>query len=224
MDFTRSASGIPQGTRPAGQETNVSAGTKHSANNSGGFHSLGSWGKIGALALLFGCTLLVVALAFLIAFSGRNESKLIDSSRYQAVFLNNNSTSGQSVYFGHITKLNSQYLVLQDIYYLSTPSSSSSSSSNSYSLTKLGCQQLHDPFDQMVINQSDVAFWENLHNGGKVVSAINQFQKSNPNGPNCNQTSTSVGTSSTTTQNTSGSPAPSSSTTSPSTSTTTKKP
>jgi hypothetical protein len=80
---------------------------------------------------------------------------------------------------------------MTNIYYLTqNSSSSSSSSSNNYSLVKLGCQQIHDPLDAMVINRSQVTFWENLNANGKVVSSIKQFQQQNPNGPNCSQVST----------------------------------
>lgn len=136
---------------------------------------------------------LLIAIGWLI-FSGSastasGEAKLVKSNKYQAVFLNGGATSGAvayTTYFGHITKLNGGYVVLNDVYYLTTASSSNSSQSSSPQLTKLGCQQLHSPDDQMVINRSQVAFWENLQNSGKVVQAIQQFQKQNPNGPNCN--------------------------------------
>jgi hypothetical protein len=58
-------------------------------------------------------------------------------------------------------------------------------------LTKLGCQQLHSPEDEMVINRTQIAFWENIKDDGKVVQAIKEFKKQNPNGPNCSQQSSS---------------------------------
>lgn len=119
-----------------------------------------------------------------------SESKKIDKSKYQAVFLNGGSTSGSvayTTYFGHITKLNDKYFVLNNVYYLTTQQTSGSETANPQ-LTKLGCQQLHSPYDEMVINRNQVAFWENLQDNGKVVTAIKQFQQQNPNGPNCSQT------------------------------------
>ncbi|HXY17901.1 MAG TPA: hypothetical protein VEH48_00580, partial [Candidatus Nitrosopolaris sp.] len=83
-----------------------------------------------------------------------SESKLVDKSKYQAVFLNGGVTSGSvaySTYFGHVTKLNDNYLVLDNVYYL-TDQSTTSGSSNPQ-LVKLGCQQLHSPYDEMVINR-----------------------------------------------------------------------
>jgi len=130
---------------------------------------------------------------------GYSEANQVDTAKYQAVFLNGGSTSGSvayTTYFGHITKLTNQYVILKNVYYLTTTSSTNGSTSNPQ-LTKLGCQQLHSPTDQMVINRSQVAFWENLQDSGKVVTAIKQFVQQNPNGPNCSQTSSSTGSSST---------------------------
>jgi hypothetical protein len=57
----------------------------------------------------------------------------------------------------------------------------------------------------MVINRSQVAFWENLQDSGKVVEAIHTFQQQNPKGPNCsaatNSTSTPTNTQTTTPTN-----------------------
>jgi hypothetical protein len=43
----------------------------------------------------------------------------------------------------------------------------------------------------MIINRSQIAFWENIKDNGKVVQAIKQFKQQNPNGPNCSQQSSS---------------------------------
>lgn len=156
------------------------------------------WLRVLSVVLLVGIAVLLIGIT--LAFtrgSNDNESKFINTSDYQAVFLNN----GQ-VYFGNIQDLNDNYVRMTNIYYLTqNSSSSSSSSSNNYSLVKLGCQQIHDPLDEMVINRSQVTFWENLNSNGKVVSSIKQFIQQNPNGPNCsevsNQTQASSGSSAT---------------------------
>lgn len=146
------------------------------------------WLKILTVVLLIGIVGLLVGIIFSFTSSKQdNESSFIDTSKYQAVFLNN----GQ-VYFGNIKELNNNYVRMTNIYYLtqgSTSGSSSSSSSSNYSLVKLGCQQIHDPLDEMVINRDQVTFWENLNPSGKVVSSIKQFQQQNPNGPDCSQVS-----------------------------------
>jgi hypothetical protein len=144
----------------------------------------------------------LVALVLLLAIgwlmfsnnSTKGESDQINTTKYQAVFLNGGATSGSvayTTYFGHVTKLNNSYLILKDVYYLTTANSTDQTQANPQ-LTKLGCQQLHSPQDEMVINRSQVAFWENLQDNGKVVQAINQFKQQNPNGPNCSSTSNST--------------------------------
>ena len=150
---------------------------------------------------------LLVAIGWLI-FSNNNtssgESNQVDTTKYQAVFLNGGATSGSvayTTYFGHITKLNSSYFILKDVYYLTTSSSTDQTQANPQ-LTKLGCQQLHSPYDEMVINRNQVAFWENLQDSGKVVQAIKQFQQQNPNGPNCSANNSSSTNSTTNTQTT----------------------
>jgi hypothetical protein len=151
---------------------------------------------------------LLAAVALYLGFSGTpttSESKQIDTSKYQAVFLNGGATSGSvayTTYFGHVTKLNGSYLVLKDVYYLTTANSTDQSQAANPQLTKLGCQQLHSPYDEMVVNRSQVAFWENLQDSGKVVQAIKQFKQQNPNGPNCSANTSSSTNSTTNTQTT----------------------
>src|SRR6185295_13668983 len=97
--------------------------------------------------------------------------------------------------------LTDKYMILKNVYYLTTDQTSANGATNPQ-LTKLGCQQLHSPTDTMVINRSQVAFWENLQDSGKVVQAIKQFITQNPNGPNCSASST--GTTSDTSSQSSG--------------------
>jgi hypothetical protein len=147
--------------------------------------------RLELFVVLVGSALLLAAVALYLGFSGTpttSESKQVDTTKYQAVFLNGGATSGSvayTTYFGHITKLNGSYLVLKDVYYLTTANSTDTSQAANPQLTKLGCQQLHSPYDEMVVNRNQVAFWENLQDSGKVVTAINQFKKQNPTGPNC---------------------------------------
>lgn len=170
--------------------------------------------RIEIFVVIVGCALLLAAVSLFLALSGglNNEEKLVNTNKYQAVFLNGGSTSGAvtySTYFGHVSSLNSRYMVLDNVYYLTTDQTTQTSGqSASPQLIKLGCQQLHSPYDRMVINRSQVAFWENLQDNGKVAKAIVQYVKQNPNGPNCSQQSTS----SPSTSNSQSTTAPSSST------------
>lgn len=163
------------------------------------------WGprtiRIELFIVIVGSALLLAAVALYLALSGpaATEAKQIDDSKYQAVFLNGGATSGSvayTTYFGKLTTLNDKYFILKDVYYLTTDQTTNANQSITPQLTKLGCQQLHSPYDEMVINRSQVAFWENLQDSGQVVTKIKEYKQQNPNGPNCSQTQ-----SSTTTQN-----------------------
>jgi len=159
--------------------------------------------RLELFILIVGSALLLGALSLYLGFSNtstNSEFDRVDNSKYQAVFLNGGATSGSvlySTYFGHITKMTGNYIVLRDIYYLTTDQTTENKQS-SPQLTKLGCQQLHSPFDEMVINRTQVAFWENLKGDGKVAQAISEYVKQNPNGPDCtnqtNQTQSTGGT------------------------------
>jgi len=151
--------------------------------------------RIEVFILTLGCAIILALVAIYAGFGNyKGESNQVNTTKYQAVFLNGGATSGSvayTTYFGHITKLTSNYLILQNVYYLTTDSTSTGTSSNPQ-LTKLGCQQLHSPYDEMVINRNQVAFWENLQDNGKVVTAIKQFVQQNPNGPNCSSTTSTT--------------------------------
>lgn len=146
------------------------------------------WVRIVFVILLFSATVLLLSIAALF-YSGRtHEGELVDNAKKQAVFL----TNGQ-VYFGQIKDINSQYVDLQDIYYLNSQSNSSDNNSapTSFSLVKLGCE-LHGPTDRMVINREQVSFWENLSTSGKVAKAIDQWKSENPGEQKCNDTTNST--------------------------------
>jgi len=153
-------------------------------------------GKLSRIGLVIGVAvvslllLTVIVLAIFGADSAK-ESKYVDESKLQAVFLN----TGQ-VYFGNIKSINSKNLVLTNIYYLQTSGSSttaSTSANNNVTLVKLGCE-LHEPYDQMIINRDQVTFWENLQDNGKVATAVTTFKKQNPDGQKCADQSSSSST------------------------------
>lgn len=184
---------MSRGNRSAGP-----AGAAHSTHPSPAPHRRnrgGGWLARLARAELFvvivGSALLLVLISLLVGSGGvlNSEAKRIDSAKFQAVFLNGGVTSGSvtySTYFGHVTAMNDKYVVLEDVYYLTDAQTQANQPANPQ-LTKLGCQQLHSPQDEMVINRDQVAFWENLEDRGRVVQAIKQFEQQNPNGPNCDQ-------------------------------------
>lgn len=146
--------------------------------------------RIELFIVIVGSALLLAAASLYMALNGglNQEAKRIDKDRFQAVFLNGGVTSGSvsySTYFGKIKAVNDKYLVLGNVYYLTDQQGENNQTTPQ--LTKLGCQQLHSPYDEMVINRTQVAFWENLKDDGKVVTAIKDYQKQNPKGPNCDQ-------------------------------------
>lgn len=167
------------------------------------------WLRFANVILLFSVTILALAIAVLLRSSNPNEGQYVLDDKYQAVFLNN----GQ-VYFGKVTSSTSRYYNLQNVFYLSSSSSSSdatkdatSTASNNFTLVKLGCE-LHGPYDQMIINRDQVTFWENLKDSSTVVKTIKEWVKQNPNGQQCSTTTGSSSQSSntgSTTQNATGS-------------------
>lgn len=181
--------------------------------------------RVASVGLLFCITILILALVGFIAFGVGGptvEKKFVAKDRMQAVFLN-----GGQVYFGRIGNVTEKFMTVSDIYYLRVnqavqPDGSAQQNSNQgISLVKLGCE-LHGPDDSMVINQTQIIFWENLKTDGQVAKAVEQYKKDNPKGQKCDQPAANNG-STTPTANTPTSTTPT--TTTPTTTTPTiKKP
>lgn len=184
MDFSN-RNVQPQAAAPGAQNT-AAGGT--SKKNKG---DKGKGARI--VKALLGLAVLVLVVGVVVAAltgNAKPEKKYVDSTKLQAVFLN----TGQ-VYFGNIKSLNDKYLVLANIYYLQTANNgSNNNTASSVTLVKLGCE-LHEPYDQMIINRASVTFWENLQDNGQVAKAVSTFEKQNPNGQKCaEQTSSSSST------------------------------
>jgi hypothetical protein len=104
----------------------------------------------------------------------------IDTSKYQAVFF----TNGQ-VYFGKLERLNGGYFKLNDIFYLQAqatqkttsenPQATTNQSASDVQLIKLG-SEIHGPDDEMIMNQDQVLFFENLKKDGKVTDSITKYK------------------------------------------------
>jgi uncharacterized protein HemX len=117
-------------------------------------------------------------------WTSQQHTGVIDTSKYQAVFF----TNGQ-VYFGKLEKLDDNNMKLTHVFYLQTPNSSTNGSSQNpqdankssqLQLTKLGTE-IHSPEDEMVISKSQVLFFENLKDDGKVVQGIGTYYKEQQN-------------------------------------------
>lgn len=133
--------------------------------------------------LVVGISVLVGLVLLWLVYTKINgsESQEINGNQYQAVFLTNNQ-----VYFGKISDLNKEYLVLTDVFYIETPSqtqASTATTNQNYTLRKLGTSELHSPEDKMIINRDQVTFWENLKESSQVVTKIKEY-KSNPDAAN----------------------------------------
>lgn len=105
-------------------------------------------------------------------------------SGYQAVFL----TNGQ-VYFGKLSDISATYATLTDIYYLQVTQPPLQGSQNQdstqpqpqqqLSLVKLG-EELHGPVDEMKINRTQILFFEDIKEDGRVMQAIREYQANPP--------------------------------------------
>jgi len=154
------------------------------------------FGRITNASLFGAVAVLLIALVAFLGMGGNTskEAKFVDSGKLQAVFLQ----TGQ-VYFGKLKITDGSY-VLSNIYYLQTSSTGTgNTASSNVSLVKLGCE-LHEPYDQMVVNHSQITFWENLQDNGQVAKAVATFVKNNPNGQKCTDQSTGASTTGNTVQ------------------------
>lgn len=167
------------------QAERVNAGRDEGGSSRGGRQrkklplGLNKWLMIGVIVLV-----LIGALIGTWQWASASQNDTIDTSKYQAVFF----TNGQ-VYFGKLQMLNDNYMKLTNVFYLQTPNSSTNGSSQNpqdanktsqLQLTKLGTE-IHSPEDEMVINRSQVLFFENLKDNGKVVQGIGTYYKDQQN-------------------------------------------
>lgn len=137
----------------------------------------------GMLSKVLAVLLIVLSLAAIGWFTTKALGSLtadsaVKSKEYQAVFL----TNGQ-VYFGKVSRVDSSYVKLTDIYYLQVqqtvqPKDAAAAANNQQvSLAKLG-GELHGPEDVMFVSRQQVLFWENLKTDGKVAKAISDYKAS----------------------------------------------
>jgi len=172
----------PGQTQPASQPVTHTAVPAHTKKDKKSFLSL----RLASVGLLFGITVLLLALAGFVALDKPvSQGQFVSKDRMQAVFLN-----GGQVYFGKIGTMNDKFMSVSDIYYLrvnqTVQPNGEAANNQDVSLVKLGCE-LHGPDDSMVINQDQVIFWENLKTDGQVAKAVADYKKQNPNGQKCDQ-------------------------------------
>jgi hypothetical protein len=198
MDFSN---GTPQHAPGASSDvprTNPAVQKRGSPSNNANKKDM--WSRVGVVSAILAVVILLIGVIALVYSNNKTvkdtESSYIKTTKLQAVFLN----TGQ-VYFGNISDLNNNYLVLNNIFYLQTNSSGTSttttSSNTNVTLVKLGCE-LHMPYDQMVINRAQVTFWENLQSNGQVAKAVASYDSAHKSGTQTctDQSSSSSSTSS----------------------------
>lgn len=191
-----------RGNRPA-QSATVSGGAAQAAPvERAGSKDKGKGMRIASVGVIFlAAVLLLAIIAAFIVGGGKgvtSQSKFVDNKQMQAVFLN-----GGQVYFGNIKTINTEYMSIENIYYLrvnqQVQPNGTASTGQDISLVKLGCE-LHGPQDKMVVNQSQVIFWENLKADGQVAKAVEKYKADNPNGQKCDTTTSNSGSNTTTDQ------------------------
>ena len=133
--------------------------------------------------------LVILVVAALFFYKNYSESSYIDTSTYQSVDVRVSASTGDQVYFGKIKSLNSNYLILNDVFYLQ-----SGTTSNQFNLNSLTCT-LSDPQNQIIINRSQVVLWENLALKSKVVIDIAKWHTDNIQ---CSKPSTTASSTTTT--------------------------
>lgn len=165
---TRSASGSP-----IGQTVQVSKSKPPSED--------GSWLK-GLITLIIVLVIIGGGIYFIVGYTGIGSGLLpfasTFESEWQAVFLSN----GQ-VYFGKVAKIDSDFLFLEDIYYLQVitlqdtigqPPDVQTQPEQRLTLIKLG-NEIHGPEDSMMINRDQIIIIEELKADSRVVQAINDY-------------------------------------------------
>ncbi|MBV8906132.1 MAG: hypothetical protein JOZ22_21040 [Acidobacteriia bacterium] len=114
-----------------------------------------------------------VGLAVLAAGCQRQQASVsaaaIDSSKYYAVLLNNNS-----VYFGKLEGLGSEFPVLHDVYYVQSNVNQETKQVNNL-LVKRG-KEWHGP-DRMILSEKSIVFVEPVGPTSKVAQLITESKK-----------------------------------------------
>lgn len=156
-----------------------------------------------SLNRLLGVTYILVAL--IIVLSGLKfwllslrYNALFDTTTYQAVTLTNGQT-----FFGHLMRYGINTYVLTDVYYLqrnqndSTAETTAASEADANETTDVPADQnttneektdtglslqaivddLHQPYNYMVLNRSQIIFWQSLNQSSPILETIAKSKK-----------------------------------------------
>lgn len=94
-----------------------------------------------------------------------------DQNQRYAVFLSNDQ-----VYFGFLKKDDDRYIVLEDIYYLKSNTSTQPDGTGKLSLIKWG-DEIHGPENQMSIVRDQVLYMTKMKTDSRINDAIKKFQQ-----------------------------------------------
>ncbi|NUM25693.1 MAG: hypothetical protein HUU49_03680 [Candidatus Buchananbacteria bacterium] len=171
----------PKVSKPADMASSRPVGLVASPKTGGG-----SWFK-GFITLIIVLVIIGGGVYLIASYTGVGTGLIPGTSYFQntwqAVFL----TNGQ-VYFGKVSKIGSDSVVLHDIYYLQVVTQPLQRSQDEpapteeeqqqgqqrLTLIKLG-NELHGPRDEMIINRDHVILMEDLKEDSRVVQAINDY-------------------------------------------------
>ena len=78
--------------------------------------------------------------------------------------------TNDQIYFGRLKNINSDYLILFDVYYVKV------NDEGVGQLVKLGFGEPHSPQNKMIINKAQVLFWENLKPDSQVIANISKIE------------------------------------------------
>lgn len=122
-----------------------------------------------ALAVIIGLLLIIILGFKTYGLFSKNlgEKNKIDQTAYQAIFLND-----KQIYFGKLRDIESQYPVLDEVYYVKLEDENGTSGR----LIKLGEIEPHGPRNQMIINRDYILFWENLKDDSQIVQTIRSLK------------------------------------------------
>lgn len=176
MDFNRSS----QPFRPAGAAQTGTAAAKDTTKKKNSFKGNQDWNKIGQVAILFACLVIVLAAIFLLSRK-ENQLKSVDTSSYQALSVNDGIANGGQVFFGKITVLNDKQVILTNVFY---PQANSTGELFPFACT------VAQPANQIILNRNQVSYWYNLQKESKVTKAIEAYAKENNNKIDCSKFST----------------------------------
>ncbi len=117
----------------------------------------------------------------------KSDAGFVQAETIQAVFL----TNGQ-VYFGRITTLDKDLLILEDVFYPKAQTTDADKTTENASadivteaggvvLRKLGTSEFHQPQDTLYIEPSNMLYWENLDTDSRVTKGIVEYEKKQTN-------------------------------------------